>query len=588
MHPIKLIFSLLDKDQKIKFTIIFVLILLMTVLETFGIALVIPAVKVLTSEDFYKTITIFLEPIISLSLDRVDVIKYGLIFILIFFVLKFIFSAYAVYNQLNFKFRVLVNLSKKLYGGYLCQDYELYTQRNSSLLIRNVTLLVDKYCALLETCFVILTDVALFVGIITLLMLVDLRGTLIILFVFSFISLIYFYSTKKKFDYWGKLAVDYEFYKFKFLYEGLASLKDIRISNNEKFFTNNYVKYVYKHGKITLIRNFIKFIPKNTYEIIAILGLVILSLSIINQGKTIDSFLPTAGLFAVAAFKILPSGNRLLLAFQNLRFDYEGLKILKKEMDQVFNNIIQEKNIKKDKIDLNNSILLKDVSFKYKFRDKIILNKINLEINNKQTIGIIGESGSGKSTLMDLIIGLYKPISGKIYCDGIDIESNLRLWYQNIGYVPQNIQLFDSSIKSNIAFGVEEKNINIDRVYECLRMSKLDDWVKSLENDIDTIVGDNGIRISGGQRQRIGIARALYFNPKILFFDESTSSLDLKTEDEVMTEVDFFLKDLTKIIISHRLHTLKNCEKIYLIKNGEISLAGSYKYMIKNQHEINK
>jgi ABC-type bacteriocin/lantibiotic exporter with double-glycine peptidase domain len=585
MNSIKIVFSLLERSQKIKFIKIFALILIMTILETFGIALVIPAIKVLISENFYKTINQFIEPLTDYNLGKIELIKYGLIFILFFFIMKFIFSSYTFYNQLKFKFDVLVLSSKKLYKGYLCQDYELYTQRNSSLLIRNVTILVDKYCALLENCFTILTDFALFLGVLGLLLYVDFSATLTIFFLFTLISLVFYYSTKKKFNYWGKLAVNYEFYKFKFLYEGLASLKDIRISNNENFFTNNYVKYVFKHGKITLIRNFIKILPKNTYEIIAILGLVILSLSTLNSGRGLDAFLPTAGLFAVAAFKILPSGNRLLLAFQNLRFDYEGLKILKREIDQVYNNDINQEIIQKNEIVLKNSILIKDISFKYKSRDNKILNNISLEIKNKQTIGIIGQSGSGKSTLMDLIIGLFKPTSGIISCDGVDIQTNLRSWYQNIGYVPQNIQLFDNSIKMNIAFGIDESEVNIDRVNECLKMSKLDNWVQSLENGIATIVGDKGIRISGGQRQRIGIARALYNNPKILFFDESTSSLDLKTEDELMKEVNSLLKDITKIVISHRMDTLKNCDQIYLIEDGQISQTGTYQEMLKFKYE---
>jgi ABC-type bacteriocin/lantibiotic exporter with double-glycine peptidase domain len=177
---------------------------------------------------------------------------------------------------------------------------------------------------------------------------------------------------------------------------------------------------------------------------------------------------------------------------------------------------------------------------------------------------------------MDLISGLYKPTIGKIFCDEIDIQSNLRSWYRNIGYVPQHIHLFDNSIKMNIAFGLDDSEVNVSRVYDCLKMSRLEKWANSLEKGIETLVGDKGIRISGGQRQRIGIARALYNNPKILFFDESSNSLDLQTENELMQEVNTLLKNITKIIISHRLVTLKNCDIIYLIKDGKILSSGDY------------
>ena len=183
------------------------------------------------------------------------------------------------------------------------------------------------------------------------------------------------------------------------------------------------------------------------------------------------------------------------------------------------------------------------------------------------TIGIIGESGSGKSTLIDIIIGLYKPSEGHVLCDDKNIHNNIRSWFKNIGYVPQNIQLFDNSIKKNVAFGIPDNEINETRIIECLKMTKLLNWVNELPEGLETVVGDKGIRISGGQRQRIGIARALYNKPKILFFDESTSSLDLETENELMKEVNEMLDKITKVIISHRMNTLSGCNKIYKVEN---------------------
>lgn len=576
MSPAKIVFSLLDRSQKLDFIKIFTLILLVTFLETFGVALIIPVIKILISEDFSQIIKLYIEPILNIKLNKIEIIIYGLIFILIYFVFKFLFIAYTIYNQLSFKYKILVKSSKTLYDGYLNQDYEHYTNSNSSLLVRNVTILVDKFCSLLENCFTILTDLTLIIGILIFLFYLDFIGTSIIFGIFILISLIYYFGTKKKFDIWGKLAVNYEFFKFKFLYEGLSSLKDIRITNNENYFLDNYINYVSKHGRISLIRNFIKILPKQTYEIIAVFSLVILSFSILGQGKSLESFLPTAGVFAFAAFKILPCGNRLLLAFQNMRFDYEGLKILKNELDIIKDNNKYNQNIEVKEIYLQNRIVIKNVSFKYKIRNQLILDDISFEIKKNQSIGIMGESGSGKSTLMDLISGLYKPTIGKIFCDEIDIQSNLRSWYRNIGYVPQHIHLFDNSIKMNIAFGLDDSEVNVSRVYDCLKMSRLEKWANSLEKGIETLVGDKGIRISGGQRQRIGIARALYNNPKILFFDESSNSLDLQTENELMQEVNTLLKNITKIIISHRLVTLKNCDIIYLIKDGKILSSGDY------------
>ena len=574
MESIKSVYSLLSRIEKLTFLKIFILILIMTFLETFGVALVLPAVKVLISGDFYQTINIYAESFLGKKYEKNQIIIFGLIFISIYFVFKFLFVAFTIYNQLKFNFMILVSNCRKLYEGYLNQDYEKYTTRNPSLLVRNVSNLVDKFCGLLTDCFTILTDLTLLIGVVFFLLYVDILGTSIIIMIFTTIALGYYFGTRSRFTTWGKKAVEYEYFKFKFLYEGLTGLKDIRISQNESYFTKRYVEYVTKHGRITFIRNFIKFLPKQTYEVIAVFGLVILSFSIIYQGKSIENFLPVAGVFAVAAFKILPSGNRLLLAFQNLRFNLAGIKILEEEIDQIqIANEEEKNNSNNSTIKLENKISVKNISFQYRSRDQIVLENIDLEINKNQTIGIIGKSGSGKSTLMDLIIGLYKPTSGKIFCDNTNIHLNLKAWYKNIGYVPQNIQLFDNSIKKNIAFGVNEEEIDNQRIDECLRMTKLDKWIFDLPDKLETVVGDKGIRISGGQRQRIGIARALYNKPKILFFDESTSSLDLETEEKLMDEVNSMLKGITKVIISHRMSTLKDCDKIYEIKDKKISIV---------------
>ena len=568
MDAIRTVYSLLSFSEKLRFLKIFFLIFIMTILETFGVALVVPAVKVLVSEDFYLSINEFISPFSDKNFEKKEIIFYGLIFILLYYVFKFFFVAFTIYNQLHFNFSILMENSKKLYEGYLHQNYEKYTMRNSSLLVRNVTNLVDKFCGLLENCFTILTDIALFVGVVAFLIYIDVGSTIFIFTIFTIVAMIYYFGTKSKFTEWGKLAVHYEFLKFKFLYEGLTGLKDIRISQNEKFFSGSYLENVFKHGRITLIRNFIKILPKQTYEIIGVSSLVILSLGIVSNDEPIDNFLPVAGVFAVAAFKILPSGNRLLLAFQSLRFHLAGLKILKEEFAQIKLSESENQSIdKKLDLDFNSNIKIQNLVFKYKSRDKIILKKINLNILKNDTIGIIGESGSGKSTLIDIIIGLYKPSEGHVLCDDKNIHNNIRSWFKNIGYVPQNIQLFDNSIKKNVAFGIPDSEIDETRIIECLKMTKLLNWVNELPEGLETVVGDKGIRISGGQRQRIGIARALYNKPKILFFDESTSSLDLETENELMKEVNEMLDKITKVIISHRMNTLSGCNKIYKVEN---------------------
>jgi ABC-type bacteriocin/lantibiotic exporter with double-glycine peptidase domain len=461
-------------------------------------------------------------------------------------------------------------------------DYEKYTRTNSAILVRNVTLLVDRFNATLQSCFIILTDCTLFVSIFALLLYFDWKSTLVISFVFMIISLSYYFGTKKKFIDWGAQSAKYEGLKFKYLYEGLSSMKDIKISNKLIFFLENYSKNVSAHGMLSVKKTLVKSLPKQTFEILAVLALVVLSLVFITSNKPFDEFLPLAGVFAISAFKILPAGNRILFAFQNLMFDLTSINILHEEIKNNKPNQEYLDSYKDgDKLKFENEIKISNLCFSYKNNNKKILEDINFNIKKNSTIGIIGKSGSGKSTLMDLIIGLLKPTSGAIYCDNVNINDDIFSWYNNIGYVPQSIYLMDDTILNNIAFGVKENDIDLDRVNECVKLSRLDDIIVNNKLGLNTVVGDKGIRLSGGQIQRIGIARALYNKPKILFFDESTSSLDVKTEEEIMHSVNELLTGITKIIITHRITTLKKCDLIYHIENLKISNFGNYDKMSK-------
>ena len=580
MDAFKIAFSILNTKEKINFFIIFLLILLMTILETFSVGLVLPAIKFLISENFANETIILVKNYLGLELEKENIVIYGLLFILFFFIFKFFFVAFAVYRQLMYLFNMLVSKCRYLYTGYIFMDYEEYTRINPSVLVRNVSLLVDRFNGTLQNCFVILTDCLLFFSIFCLLLYFDWKSTLIISGIFLFISSLYYFGTKKRFTDWGAQAAKYEALRFKFLYEGLSSMKDIKISNNLEFFVKSYTKYVSLHGMLSVMRNFVKTLPKLTFEILAVISLVVVGFVFISTGKPIKEFIPIAGVFAVSAFKILPAGNRILIAFQNLRFDLVSMKILNEEIKKnKENKFYLNFDKKKEGLYFSKEIKISNIYFEYKSSNAKILNNINLTIPKNSTIGIIGESGSGKSTLMDIIIGLLNPTKGLVSCDGVDIHKNVYSWYNNLGYVPQFIYLIDDTIAKNIAFGIEDGEIDIKRIQECIELAKLSEFVKNTKLGIETVVGDKGVRLSGGQIQRLGVARALYKKPEILFFDESTSSLDTKTEEEMMNSVNDLLTGITKIIISHRIVTLKNCDVIYYIKNGKIFDQGDYNKM---------
>jgi ABC-type multidrug transport system fused ATPase/permease subunit len=291
------------------------------------------------------------------------------------------------------------------------------------------------------------------------------------------------------------------------------------------------------------------------------------------------------GVFAAASFRIIPSASKLLDSVQLIKHVEPGVRIFLEEFDSNSNSYI-ERNYKQKNLDLDlkfqKEISVTDLSFSYPIRKEFSLSKVSMTIKKGDFVGIVGETGSGKSTLINLLIGLLRPSEGKIEIDKLNINSNLPAWYKKIGYVPQSIYLIDDSIKKNIAFGLREDNIDDNLIKKAIEKASLDKFINSLTDGLETIVGEKGIRLSGGQQQRIGIARALYRDPEILILDEATSSLDQITEEKIMKSIQFLIRKKTLIIITHRLFTVKNCDKIFFIDKGKIIKQGSPEKVLNN------
>jgi ABC-type multidrug transport system fused ATPase/permease subunit len=298
--------------------------------------------------------------------------------------------------------------------------------------------------------------------------------------------------------------------------------------------------------------------------------LALLIIILISNGRDINNFIPLLSVFVASAFRVMPSVNKIFVSLSTIKFHKGVVQELYKEISLVRDNEIIEKKSVINKLIFKNKIELKNINFKYETNKRQILNDLNLEIIKGQKIGIIGVSGTGKSTLIDIILGLLMPDSGEIIIDEeikLDETTNLR---QFVGYVPQSIYFTDDTLENNIAFGVEKNEINHKDLTNAIKKSQLEDFINKLPEGLQTNIGERGVKLSGGQRQRIGIARALYRNPQILVFDEATSSLDINTELAVMQTIDEIEGDITIILVAHRISTLKNCDIIYKVENGQI------------------
>ena len=336
-------------------------------------------------------------------------------------------------------------------------------------------------------------------------------------------------------------------------------------------FSEIYKNSPEKFANIQRKQSILTYLPKPVMETVCICSLLFaMIIKIAVVGSDISSFVTTLSVFAVAAFRMLPSFNKITGYISGMMFNKPSIDAVYKdllEIEKLNNQKVAEQQDSQE-IVFKETIELKQLSFHYPESEQWILKNANLKIAKNTSVAFIGASGAGKTTAADLILGILEPQEGTIAIDGTDIRKCMSSWHESIGYIPQTIYLMDDTIRANIAFGIPQSEVDEEAIQKALKEAQLDQFVVELPEGLDTIVGDRGVKLSGGQRQRIGIARALYRNPKVLILDEATSALDNETEKEVMQAIDGLHGTRTLIVIAHRLSTIKNCDKIYEVGDG--------------------
>ena len=540
------------------------------ILETLGIGLIIPFMQVLVTDGINQYIANFLN-----FFSIYPTSKYNLIFIIIaalavVYTFKASFLTYVSYAQTKLLADLRVSLSDRLYYIYLNKPYSFHLNNNSSKLIRNISE-IDLVVFVLKSLILLINEIVVFLGVAVFVILYEPKGSLIVILFLGSFGYLFFKKIQIKAKEWGKTRQIHTGLRLKYLQEGFGSIKDITILQR----SNEIVKAFTANNKIVnlceLKQNFIDSLPRLWLEWLVVIGFVLLILLMVFQGEELLYIVPLLGLFAAAAFRLMPSLARIINSVQGIFYNRPAVDSVYKEFNQEsFQNNINE--ISSTKIFLTKEIDLKNINFKYSDSSPFILRDINLNIKKGTTIGLIGESGIGKTTLINIILGLIQPTKGSIHVDGISISKNIKSWQSQIGYVPQNVYLADDTIMKNIAFALPEEKIDTTLVKKAVMNAKLDKLVNSLDEGLNTNVGEFGDKISGGQRQRIAIARALYTDPKILILDECTNSLDIDTEKQILNEVNYLKGKKTIIMITHRLSTLENCDRIYKIDKEGLKL----------------
>jgi ABC-type bacteriocin/lantibiotic exporter with double-glycine peptidase domain len=554
---------LISLNKKGNLFIVIFFLIISTLLEYAFVGAVPLLLNIVFKNNNIPDFLIFLE-----MSDKQILLKYVLTLILVFFFLKNIFFFLNQFFFLRYSFNLHNKLSGLLISKYLNEKYLIFINSKTSELIRNVKDNTDLVRQLVTNFLTFFSEILVFVGLCAI---VIYNSSLISIFSIIFIiifSCIYLYFSRGLSKKWSLKRQAYESSKIQYLQEGLYGFKELKLFNKENLFINNYKEKNINSNLMNLRFNLLYFFPRVYLEVVGALGVVVLIIFNLKHGNK-DGFIsviPLLALYFVAFIRLLPSVNRILNSIETHRYAFPALKIIYNDLKTIKSkNIISTKNI----ISFNKNIKFEKVYFSFS-KNKEIFNNINLEIKFGEKIGIGGESGIGKTTLVNLISGLLEPNKGSILSDGINIHSNIKSWQSNIAYIYQSTFLMNDTVENNICFNSPKNEFHYKKISKIIKLINLNSLIKKLPKGLDTIVGDDGSKLSGGQIQRIGIARALYFNRKLLICDEITNSLDSVLENSIINSLKSINK--TVIIISHKRKNLDFCSKVYEIKKNRLFL----------------
>jgi ABC-type bacteriocin/lantibiotic exporter with double-glycine peptidase domain len=549
---------LINFYKPFKIYLILFLILSLTVLEIIGIGLIVPLIYLFTETRDLNN-NLLLSYIINFfnTDNKNQLIIFISSLILFFFITKNIILLIFSYLINKITYNLQEVFSYNLFKKYILMPWYFFLQTNSSVLIRNVLHQASDFSSKIVMPFINLIKESLMLLILIIgLLFIDYKTTAIVVLFFFIFGLIYQLLTKNFFVNLGKKTQHTSLNRLKFFQEAIFLIKELKILNRKEYFLNNYRNYNILDTNLAIKTGTLTLIPKIWFELISIIFFCTTIIFIASKSSN-EHYIPKlVTIFFITGFKLLPSFNKIVSCFQTILIYKNITDNLYTETLQINKNL--ENNYKKKFLSFKNKIKLSNISFHYLNQKKNVLDRINLDIKKNTSIGIFGPSGCGKTTLVEILCGLLKPQDGDIFVDKKRIHESFKL---KIGYATQNVFLIEASILKNIAVGVEENKINLDRVNFVLKISCLNDLINKLPNGLNTNIGERGARLSSGQKQRLGIARALYSSPEILIFDESTNALDKKTESLIFNNI--FNMKITFIVISHKWSLIKNLSSVY-------------------------
>lgn len=565
-----------DRKDKMKLVGLAILMIIGSVLELLAVAVFNPFIEVLmqtSSIEDDSFLKLFFAHIHLNGIEQYLVVLSALIAVI--YLVKNIYLSFLQNVILSFSYTTRMNLATRLLTTYMNEPYTFHLSKNIAEMQRCLQSDTSQFMTLISSGLQLTVEMVTCLALAAYLFHTSHSITVVIGVLLLMCIGLFFIISKKVSSRLGRQNEHYNAKLFQWINQSLGGIKELKILQREEYFIDSYKTNYKKLIWGARVNELIAALPKYIVETVAMVGLVFaIIIKLLFGHGALETFIPQIAVFAVAAFRLLPSVGRVNAYINSIMYNKASLDMIYDDLKEIDSEPVQEIEWqgKKEKWIFTKGVTVEHVSYHYPDSDTEVLHDISLEIPKGKTVALIGPSGAGKTTLADIILGLLPPVSGVVRMDDKNVYENLRSWRQKLGYIPQSIYLSDDTIRNNVAFGIYEAQIDDNAIWKALEKAQLKEFVQGLEKGLDTYVGDRGVRLSGGQRQRIGIARALYHDPEILVLDEATSALDSSTEQAVMESIESLQGLKTMIIIAHRLTTIKNADLVYEVSGGNVTL----------------
>lgn len=510
--------------------------------------------------------------------------------LLVLFVVKALVTAYSMREGFRYSYDIQVAVGARMLAGTLARDYPYFLGQNSAVLLKNLTSEVSFLTGgVVIPAISVLTQSLIAVSIAALLALATPGMALLAGGVVAGLTVLLYTSINRHLTHWGKVRESLLSEMNALAHQALSGIKTVKATGCEEVYVDEFVRVGKDYAMLNTRYQTAAATPPLLIELLLFGGISGIMFYYAATGRDMTALLPLLGVVGVAAYRLIPAARRIFTDLVTIRYYLPSFAVVEREL-LAAERVRAALASTPDDVPLPplaRAIELDGVSFRYPDATEQVIHAIDLEIRAGEHVALVGGSGSGKTTTLDLLLGLLQPTQGQVRVDGVPLtRANLRPWLAQIGYVSQQVFLADGTLRENIAFGVAPAEIDDALLEEVVRQARLDALVDTLPEGLATRVGENGARLSGGERQRVAIARALYRRPRVLVLDEATSALDAITEHEVNAGVLAGCEGITVVIVAHRLSTVRECDRICLLKHGRVAAEGTYRQLVEGDAEF--